>query len=204
VLAMDEVESIFDTDFQSDFFSMLRNWHNSRSTDAAWKRVNLALVTSTEPYQLIENLNLSPFNVGEVLPLGDFSMEQMADLNRRHGRPFDPPRLEQLMRLLNGHPYLVRRALYLIASNRITVADLFTQATHDRGPFGDHLRHHLFRLHARKDLIQALRQVILRNRLDDEQLIYRLLGAGLVRREGQSTVPRCNLYAEYFTEHLNG
>jgi hypothetical protein len=30
VLAMDEVESIFDTDFRSDFFGMLRSWHNSR------------------------------------------------------------------------------------------------------------------------------------------------------------------------------
>jgi hypothetical protein len=30
VLAMDEVESIFDTDFRTDFFGMLRSWHDSR------------------------------------------------------------------------------------------------------------------------------------------------------------------------------
>src|SRR5262249_44205572 len=28
VLAMDEVDTIFDTDFRSDFFGMLRSWHN--------------------------------------------------------------------------------------------------------------------------------------------------------------------------------
>ncbi len=82
VLAMDEVESIFDTDFRSDFFGMLRSWHNSRATTPIWKRLDLALVTSTEPYQLIENLNQSPFNVGQVVELVDFSAEQVADLNR--------------------------------------------------------------------------------------------------------------------------
>ena len=64
VLAMDEVDSVFDTDFRSDFFGMLRSWHNSRASKAIWKQLDLALVTSTEPYLLIENLNQSPFNVG--------------------------------------------------------------------------------------------------------------------------------------------
>jgi hypothetical protein len=36
MLAMDEVESLFDTDFRSDFFGMLRSWHNSRLAGASW------------------------------------------------------------------------------------------------------------------------------------------------------------------------
>jgi AAA-like domain/TIR domain/CHAT domain len=32
VLAMDEVESVFEADFRTDFFSMLRSWHNNRAT----------------------------------------------------------------------------------------------------------------------------------------------------------------------------
>src|SRR5262249_29782517 len=46
VLAMDEVESLFDTDFRSDFFGMLRSWHNNRAVDPVWKQLDLALVTS--------------------------------------------------------------------------------------------------------------------------------------------------------------
>ena len=55
VLAMDEVESIFDAPFRTDFFGMLRGWHNQRAMSPLWKRLDLALVTSTEPYQLIDS-----------------------------------------------------------------------------------------------------------------------------------------------------
>lgn len=204
VLAMDEVESVFDTDFRSDFFSMLRSWHNNRATAPIWKQLDLALVTSTEPYQLIENLNQSPFNVGQVIELTDFPIEQVAELNERHGRPLTPPQVEQLMALLAGHPYLVRRALYLVASGQVTVTELFAQAVADRGPFGDHLRYHLFRMNDKQDLIEGMLQVIRSQTCPDERVFFRLRGAGLVRRERQTVLPRCPLYAEYFQEHLRG
>jgi hypothetical protein len=202
-LAMDEVEVIFETNFRSDFFGMLRSWHNSRANTLAWRRLDLALVTSTEPYQLIENLNQSPFNVGQVIELADFTPEQVHDLNRRHGWPLTADIERQLMELLGGHPYLMRRALYLVTSGRVTVADLFANATSDRGPFGDHLRYHLFRLHDKKELVQGLLQVIRQNKCEDDRTFFRLRGAGLVRREGSATVPRCPLYAAYFRGRLH-
>src|SRR5215210_1904958 len=85
VLAMDEVEGMFDADFRSDFFAMLRGWHNSRAAKPAWRRLDLALVTSTEPYQLIANLNQSPFNVGQVIALDDFTTDEAHALNELHG-----------------------------------------------------------------------------------------------------------------------
>lgn len=204
VLAMDEVETIFDTGFRSDFFSMLRSWHNNRATTLIWKQLDLALVTSTEPYQLIENLNQSPFNVGEVIDLADFTLDQVADLNRRHGSPLQTDEERRLMDLLGGHPYLVRRALYLVASGRISATDLFATATDDRGPFGDHLRYHLFRLHGKKDLVLGLVQILRHNECSDERVFFRLRGAGLVRREGRLVLPRCRLYADYFREYFHG
>ncbi|HEY0323038.1 MAG TPA: AAA-like domain-containing protein [Pyrinomonadaceae bacterium] len=204
VLAMDEVESIFETDFRSDFFSMLRSWHNSRATSQVWKQLDLVLVTSTEPYQLIENLNQSPFNVGQVIELADFTAENVADLNLRHGSPLDANGLAQLMNLLGGHPYLVRRTLYLLASRRISSGELFARATDDRGPFGDHLRYHLFRIHDKQELIHGLQEVIRHQTCHDERVFFRLHGAGLVRRvDGRTVMPRCQLYADYFREHFN-
>ncbi len=205
VLAMDEVESIFETDFRTDFFSMLRSWHNGRANPMTpiWKQLDLTLVTSTEPYQLIENLNQSPFNVGEVIDLNDFTLAEVAELNQRHRSPFTTEGVNRLMGLLNGHPYLTRRALYLVASERLSVADLFAQATDDHGPFGDHLRYHLFRLHKQDALVQGLRQVIRNQSCQDEKVFFRLRGAGLVRREGKAESPRCQLYADYFQEFLH-
>jgi hypothetical protein len=204
LLAMDEVESVFDTPFRSDFFGMLRSWHNQRLAGSIWKQLDLALVTSTEPYQLIENLNQSPFNVGEVVELADFTPAQVADLNRRHGSPLTPPQEDQLLALLQGHPYLIRRALYLVASQRLSVADLLAEATDDRGPFGDHLRHHLFRLHSKADLIEGMRQVLRHQTCADERVFFRLRAAGLVQREGRDVLPRCQLYTDFFRERLDG
>lgn len=203
VLAMDEVDGIFEADFRSDFFGMLRNWHNSRAFTPLWKRLDLAIVTSTEPYQLIENLNQSPFNVGEIIDLTDFTDAQVSDLNRRHGSPLAPADEQQLMALLNGHPYLVRRALYLIASGRLGFAELIERATDDRGPFGDHLRYHLFRLHNKTELVEGLRQIMRHQRCQDDLIFFRLRGAGLVRREGKVELMRCALYEGYFKEHLH-
>ncbi|MEH2161464.1 MAG: AAA-like domain-containing protein [Nostoc sp.] len=202
VLAMDEVERVFDTDFRSDFFGMLRSWHNSRATAAIWKQLDLALVTSTEPYQLIDNLNQSPFNVGQVIDLEDFTAAQVADLNRRHHSPLNSSQEQQLIALLGGHPYLIRLALYSVASQRLSATELFAKATTDNGPFGNHLRNHLFRLHNKQELVQAMFQIIRQNICEDERIFFRLRGAGLVRREGRMVLPRCQLYAEYFREHL--
>jgi hypothetical protein len=206
LLAMDEVDRIFDTEFQSDFFGMLRGWHNSRAlpTTRIWRSLDLALVTATEPYHLIENLNQSPFNVGEVITLTDFTLTQVADLNERHGQPFNPEQLQRLMDWVNGHPYLVRRALYLVASQQCSVDTLFAQASAERGPFGDHLRYHLFRISNRPNLVEGLRQVVQDQTCNDDRVLRLLSAAGLVYREGQCTLPRCRLYTEFFREQLHG
>jgi hypothetical protein len=202
VMALDEVERVFDTDFRSDFFGMLRSWHNDRARSATWRQLDLVLVTSTEPYQLIDNLNQSPFNVGEVIELNDFTPDQIRDLDRRHGSPLGASDLGRLIDMLGGQPYLTRRALYLVASGSLGVDDLFAHALDDRGPFGDHLRHHLFRLQGKEDLMAGLREVIATNRCSDERTFFGLRGAGLVRREGRAVKPRCQIYADYFGEQL--
>jgi ribosomal protein L29 len=202
VLAMDEVESMFEADFRSDFFGMLRSWHNSRAAKPAWRRLDLALVTSTEPYQLIANLNQSPFNVGQVLTLDDFAPDEVHELNERHGRPLDAANERQLNGLLGGHPYLTRRALYQLASGASTTEALFGQAAAERGPFGDHLRYHLFRLHGQPELVRGLVQVLEQSRCDDETVFWRLHGAGLVRGELQRARMRNQLYAAFFDTHL--
>ncbi|MEM6353195.1 MAG: AAA-like domain-containing protein [Cyanobacteria bacterium P01_D01_bin.14] len=202
VLAMDEVERIFDTPFRNDFFSMLRSWHNDRAVRKIWKRLDLTLVTSTEPYQLIADLNQSPFNVGENLRLEDFSPAQVHTLNEKHGQPLNKLEEQRLMQLVNGHPYLVRKALYLVASGRLTAQELFASAREETGPFGDHLKYHLFRMYGNKALVQGFLRILKDQTCEDELLYFRLHGAGLVCREGQSVFPRCQLYADYFKEHL--
>ena len=204
LLAMDEVERMFGSPFRSDFFSMLRSWHNNRARGGDWTRLNIALVTSTEPYQFIADLNQSPFNVGQVVELTDFTLGQVSILNYRHRSLLTEPQMQQLYNLLGGHPYLTRRALYLVGSQRDTFTEILDQACEDNGPFGDHLRNYLFRMGGQDNLKAGLLQVIKYQRCQDEHIFFQLRGAGLVKRVGVKVIPRNQLYADYFGKRLNG
>jgi hypothetical protein len=137
--------------------------------------------------------------------LEDFKPEEVARLNALHPRPLDDSAIERLYALIGGHPYLSRKALYVLASESPsgTVDELFAAASEDSGPFGDHLRYYLLRLQRRPELIAAFRQVIERRNGGDELLMHRLEAAGLVRRERGQVTARCELYARYFRERLH-
>jgi hypothetical protein len=203
LLAMDEVERMRTSPFCSDFFGMLRSWHNKRSDGGELTRINMALVTSTEPYAFIQDLNQSPFNVGTVLDLRDFTPDEINELNRRHGHPLSTQQVTRISELLGGQPYLTRKALYLTASKRVTFDEVVNNSSEDHGPFGDHLRNHLFRMSDYPELKSGLLQVIKYQRCVDDHVFLRLRGAGLIKRVGNQVLPRNSLYAEYFLKRLS-
>jgi len=65
-------------------------------------------------------------------------------------------------------------------------------------------RYYLLRLQRKPELIAAFRHAIEHRSSRDELLAYRLQAAGLVKREANTVVPRCDLYAKYFRERLRG
>jgi AAA-like domain len=206
-LAIDEADIIFSTSFCADFFAMLRKWHNDRSNPMkpAWKKLDLVLVTSTEPFMFINRVEQSPFNVGEVLALEDFSPAQARELNARHRRPLSGGDLDRLIALLGGHPYLIRKALYSVtgADPAYSREEMFRRASEDNGPFRDHLRHYLLRLQEMPDLLQSLAAIAAGLGCADEGQYYRLQSAGLAKREQGKVVPRCKLYGDYFRERIH-
>jgi hypothetical protein len=82
--------------------------------------------------------------------------------------------------------------------------NLLDQAASDYGPFGDHLRYHLFRIVDNQELVRGLLQVIRAHSCSDEKIARLLIAAGLVRRQEDRVIPRCRLYGDYFGEHLHG
>ena len=202
ILALDEVDRLLQTPFHSDFFALLRSWHNSRALDEQWDKLDLVMVISTEPYLLIADVNQSPFNVGLKLYLEDFDDVQVNDLNRRHGAPVADDDFPQLMELLAGHPYLTRKALYLLVTEDLSWGELLRVAAVDQGPFGDHLRRQQWLLRNEPDLRLALKQVVERQRCDDEMALFRLLQAGLIKGSGDFYTCRRDLYRRYFKDKL--
>jgi hypothetical protein len=99
VVALDEVDRLFGRRYKADFFTMLRLWHNNRSSlTPEWEDVDLALVISTEPYLLIDQGDRSPFNVGLLLEMEPFSRDQCNVLNQKYGGCFRKPKLNNFGR----------------------------------------------------------------------------------------------------------
>lgn len=203
ILAMDELERMLTSPFREDFFGMMRTWHNDRVHDENFRKMTLFLSSSTEPYLFVDNLNQSPFNVAEFVFLKDFTIKEVSELNELHGSPLTPIQINNLMSLIEGHPYLTRRALYLLATRKVDWETLLNQATKDMGPFGDHLRYYLLRVLQKSELKQALTHICRHHTYEENQIFHRLKGAGLIRRIGQQVVLRNKLYACYFEERLN-
>jgi len=200
MLCLDEVDGAFSARYCDDFFSMLRFWHNERATSGLWKQLHLVITHSTDPSLWITDLNLSPFNVGERHWLSDFTPQEVRDLSDRYKVCAN---LEELMDLVSGHPYLVRRALYTIKMSSCSVQDLKTDAAKDSGPFRDHLRLLLRTLYQSDEMRDAYRQILDRGCCDSERAFQRLQGAGLVKGESRSAASaRCALYHSYYKQHL--
>jgi hypothetical protein len=84
-LCLDEVDTVFNhPDIASDFFGLLRAWHEAAKNSDLWKKLRLVVVHSTEVY-IPMNINQSPFNVGLPIELPEFNAGQVQDLAARHG-----------------------------------------------------------------------------------------------------------------------
>ena len=205
VWGLDEVDRLFTCTFGTEVFGMFRSWHNKRALDpdGHWANLGLAIAYATEAHLFISDLNQSPFNVGTPLTLEDFQKDQVVELNRRYGNPLkDEPQLSAFFRLVNGHPFLVRRGLHELAT-RQTPFELFeTQAARDEGIFGDHLRRMLVILAKDRTLLEVVRSALQGGSVDAESF-YRLRGAGLMGGETASEARiRCKVYADYLRRHL--
>src|SRR5499426_2608238 len=206
VWGLDEVDRLFTCDFGSEVFGLFRSWHNKRALDpeGPWRRLTLAIAYATEAHLFITDLNQSPFNVGTRLALEDFSFEQVAELNRRYGSPLgDQAEVARYYRLVGGHPYLVRRGLYEMATREIKLAALEAWADRDDGPFSDHLRRLAVSLTQDRTLSEVVRRVLKGGSSVGTESFYRLRSAGLMAGDSERDVRlRCQLYATYLEKHL--
>jgi DNA-binding SARP family transcriptional activator len=161
VWALDEIDMLFQQPYCSEVFALFRSWHNERALDpdGPWGRMTLCILYATEAHLFITDLNQSPFNVGTRLSLEDFTPVQVIELAGRHGGLLNGTgEMERFLRLVGGHPYLVRRGLNELAGGAHDLAALETNAAGDASPFSDHLRRLLFLLNREKDLEIRRRQ----------------------------------------------
>ena len=104
VLCLDEVDRLFPySELVEDFFGMLRSWHEKGKISDIWKQMRLVLAHSTEVYIPLD-YHQSPFNAGVPVELKELNQQQVVDLAHRYGINLNNAQLEELSRILGGHP----------------------------------------------------------------------------------------------------
>ena len=201
VLSLDEVDRIFPYEkIAPDFFALLRFWHEKGKNHAVWQQMRFVVAHSTEVYLKLKTTQ-SPFNVGIPVELPEFTPEQVQDLANRHQLGWEDTQVRALMKLVGGHPHLLRRAMYSIARGEVTLEDLLSNIATSEGIYNDHLRRFDWSLEQDPDLAGAFKKVVTTEvgvELDSSQKL-RLDRMGLIKVIGNLAVPRCNLYRQYFS-----
>jgi hypothetical protein len=201
VWALDEVDRLFRFEYAGEVFGLFRSWHNLRALEPAGplQRLTRALAYATEAHLFITDLNQSPFNVGTRLTLADFTLEQIAELNRRYGAPLtDEQALARFYQLIGGHPYLSQRGLYELTKNGGDLTLLEVAAGDDEGVFGDHLQRLAAAVEREALLAAAMRKLLCGEPGLGLTDFYRLRSAGVLTGEAPQTARlRCELYARY-------
>lgn len=203
-LGLDEVDEVFKHPIiAADFFGLLRAWHERSKNEVLWKNLRLVIAHSKEVYIPL-NINQSPFNVGLPIELPDLNQIQVQDLVKRHSINWSDSQVEELRKLVNGHPYLVRVALYEIARGRMTLPKLQQIAATEEGPYSDHLRRHWLNLQIDSELLDAIQQVVTADSPVDvgAEAAFKLRSMGVVKFQGNEVIPLCDLYRQYFCDRL--
>ncbi|MGB3401936.1 MAG: AAA-like domain-containing protein [Microcoleaceae cyanobacterium] len=208
VLGLDEVDRVFQyPKIADDFFSLLRAWYEEAGygdpDSELWQKLRLVIVHSTEVYIPLD-INQSPFNVGLPIHLPEFTPEQVYDLAQRHGLNLTAVEIQDLMKLVGGHPYLIRLAFYHIVRQQLTLSQLLETAATESGIYSDHLRRHLWNLQQHPDLAAAFYQVLTQQTPIELKpvLAFKLHSMGLVNLQADQVTPCFELYRDYFYHRL--
>jgi hypothetical protein len=202
LLSLDNLDQIFVAPLVGeDFASLLRAWHEK--DDNAWEQLRIIIlyVWYIEP----QIMDQSPFNVGCPIDLPELTIDLVEKLVDLYGLGLSKEEVWQLTDLVGFHPFLIRLALYHMATNKTSLAEILNHGYLADGLFGNHLMSHLRYLERQpEELCQIMSQVVNSESppIISSSLRQRLSDAGLVKLNGDQVVPGNKLYQLYFRARL--
>ncbi|MBD2525188.1 AAA-like domain-containing protein [Nostoc sp. FACHB-133] len=207
VLVLNEVDWVFEyEEIAGELLPLVRSWYERAKGVEIWQKLRLVLVYSTEILVPLK-LTQSPFNIGLPIKLAPFTKEQVQDLALRHGLDWTNGKVESLMALVGGYPYLVRLAFYHLVGKGGLERDLeklLQEAPTEAGIYHEYLKQYVLALRDELALQDAFYEVInATNYVKVEPILaYKLQSMGLINLDGDRSTPACELYRLYFRRYL--
>jgi WD40 repeat protein len=128
VVFVDEIDATRSLPFSAnEFFAGIRECHNRRVHDPAYKRLAFCLLGVAVPGDLIADPTTTPFNIGERIVLSDFTDQEAMPLAAGLG-PGGAEILRRILHWTHGHPFLTQSLAATAQSN----GDVHSAADVDR------------------------------------------------------------------------
>jgi hypothetical protein len=196
-LALENADAVWRAGLGNQFFPLLKAWsEGSKDKASPWTRLRLILSVSTAPALLVPDT--SPLNVSEPIHLEDLSREQVAQLASLYGLRLEAGELDELMRLIGGHTYLVSLVMSRVALLGHRLDRVLQEVLNNCGDYCRSLQLVTNEPKLRAALCDLLHDP---KAAADPVQAQRLKDAGLMVRSHGGIVPRFGLYHSYF-RHL--
>lgn len=120
VVFIDEIDSVLGLSFPvNDFFALIRSCYNQRSLNPEYRRLTFALFGVTTPSDLITDIQITPFNIGQSIQLEGFKEHEAQPLLQGLAEKVSNPQtvLKELLAWTRGQPFLTQKLCKLIRND---------------------------------------------------------------------------------------
>ncbi len=121
VIFVDEIQCIEDLPYADQLLTSIRAAHNARTTDPDFSRLSFVLLGECDPVSLMQEAELSPFNVTQQVLLDDFSRAELdlfaTELNLDHDNAIVA--LDRIYYWTKGQPYLSQKLARAVARDSV-------------------------------------------------------------------------------------
>jgi hypothetical protein len=200
VLLFDEVDYLRSAGLLEEFCTLMRAIDQDRASNRGTAQISLMFASVVNPIDFIKNPNVSPFTVGNLLRVSNFSLKETESLLLAvcgsEARDCAP----DVYRLVGGQPFLTCCAADCL-NRGIDAGGLDRIAADESGPFALHLD--MLRasiIGASQGAQKALRAYIDRGIRPNIQRCHEFVDAGLMTLENGEVRFSCTLYEQFCRE----
>jgi hypothetical protein len=221
VIVIDDLNKLDKDPTYKEFCSMLRAFYNRCARNGSWSRLGLIIAHSRMP---VLNENESPFSVGKVIRLPEFTVDEVQSLASQYEIQMDSTTISLIMRLVGGHPYLISLSFEHLKNpnhlNKLLRKIQSEQSSPGEQSLLDAVHKELegiYTLHLNKLLrkIQVIRKIQVNGDQSLEEALYRVISTpnpiyispliaeeleemGLIKLGSHYADPSCELYRIFF------
>jgi WD40 repeat protein len=215
VLFIDEIDAVLSLPFSVDeFFAAIRQCYNRRAEFPEFARLTFCLLGVAAPTELIANVRVTPFNIGQRIQLNDFTPEEATVLESGLGADeiVSEALLQRVLHWTGGHPCLTQRLCLAVANegsarslegvDRLCRERFLANGAERRDDNLVFVRDRLLRSDAdRASLLTLYERIVMGRRVADDAgdpLVGLLKLSGLVRSADGILQVRNRIYAHVF------